>query len=273
MKKFLIVGLIAASLLQAVIVDRVVASVNGEPITSYDIAKTVNILKTTPQQALNYLIDKKILDSEIKKRGIGVDEFDIENAVEKIAQKNGMTLFEFKSYLQQRGELEKLRSQIKNDLLKEKLFSQIVNSKLKISDKEINDYYTKHQQEFKTFNTIEVVSYYSNNPQKLEEIKKNPFISNNDVLTKTEIFKYSEMPLNLLYLFNKTKEGEFTPVINNGASYITYYIAKKEGETLLPLESVKNIIINKIVNEKRERILKEYFAKIKNQADIKIYKD
>ncbi len=273
MKKILIVGLIAASLLQAKIVDRVVASVNGEPITSYDISKTFQTLKMTPQQALNYLIDKKILESEIKKRGISVDDFDVENAMEKIAQKNGMSLFEFKSYLQQRGELNKVKSQIKDNLLKEKLFSQIVNSKLRISDEEINNFYENHKDEFTTFKTIQVVAYFSKDPQKLEKIKKSPFLSNNNIVTKTQVFEYDEIPVNLIYLFKNTKVGEFTPIINNGTAFVTYYIARKDGKILLPLNKVKNIIANRLIKEKRDRILKEYFAKIKNQADIKIYKD
>ena len=271
MKKILAFVLVSASLLSAKIVDRVVASVNSEPITSYDITKTFQKMNMTPQEALNYLIDRKILENEINKRGISVDDFDVENALEKIAQKNGMTLFEFKSYLQQRGELDKIKQQIKENLLKEKLFSQIVNSKLRISEEEIKNYYQNHKNEFTTFKTIQVTAYYSKSPQKLQEIQKNPFISDSNIVVKTHVYEYNEIPVNLMYLFKNTKEGEFTPIINNGTSYVTFYIARKDGKVLLPLENVKSLIANKLIKEKRDRILKEYFAKVKNQADIKIY--
>jgi len=271
MKKLIKAIIITFSFLNAKIIDKVVASVNGEPITSYEINQTYNQLKIDKIKALNYLIDKKILEEEIKKRGISVDEFDVENTLEKIAQKNGMSLFEFKSVLKERGELEKLTLQIKENLLKEKLFSQIVNSNLRVSDEEIKNYYQNYKNEFTTFKNIQVVAYYSKIPQKLEEVKKSPLISDKNIITETKVFEYNEVPLNLMYLFKNTKQGEFTPIINNGANYVTFYIVRKDGKVELPLKDVKNLVANKIIKEKRDRILKEYFSKLKNQADIKIY--
>ncbi len=259
------------SFVKAEIVDRVVASVNNEPITSYDISQVVKNKNLSAEDALNYLIDKKILDEQIKKFGISVDEFDIENAMEKIAKQNGMSLFEFKTFLQEKGKLEEFKNQLRDSLLKDKLFKAIVSSKLRVSPEEIKSYYENHKEEFSTFKTVQVIAYYSNNPQTLEKIKKSPLISQNGVSSKTEVFEYSELPLNLMYLFKNTKVGEFTPIMNNGTNYIMYYVARKDGKVYLPPEKVKNIIASKIIAQKREEILKSYFAKVKNQANIKVY--
>ena len=270
MKKLFLAFLLTFSL-DAKIVDKVVASVNGEPITSYDIENTSKKLNLPSNQALNYLIDQKLIDSEIKKRGISVDDYEIDEAMDKIAKRNNLTLFEFKNILMQRGEFQKFKQKIKQDLLKQKLFASIVNAKLKITPDEIKNYYNSHKDEFSIFDSIQVVKYTSKNPQILKNLYNNPFYTDKNIITETKVYKWNELPLDKLYLFKNTKEGAFTPVINEGLSYSTYYIAKKEGRAVLPFDKVKNIIANKLIQEKRNEILKEYFDKIKNRADIKIY--
>jgi deoxyribodipyrimidine photolyase len=223
-----------------------------------------------PNQALNYLIDRKLLKEELQKRGIEVDDFDLQQAMEKIANKNGMTLFEFKRVLEERGELKKFISKLKENLKKQKLFAQIINSQLKVSPEEIKTYYNTHKNEFSIFKTIQVTKYSSNNPQALEKIKQNP-LSNEKVNIKTEVYEYNEIPQNLMFLFKSTKVGEFTPIISNGTSYVMFYVSRKDGKVILPFNKVKNLIANKLIAQKREEILKNYFEKLKNRADIRIY--
>jgi len=271
MKK-IVLSLIIALGLRAELVDRVVASVNNEPITSYDVAVVSRQMHISPNQALSYLIDQKILDEEIKKSGISVDDYDLENAMEKIAKQNGMSLYEFKNVLKQRGEYEKFKEALKNKLLKEKLFAQVINSKLTINPQEAKNYYDTHKNEFKVFKKIEVTKYESNNPKLLEEIINGKKVPDNVKVTKLS-FDSQNISKNLLFLFKQTKVGEFTPVTNEGFNFVTYHIDKKEGETYLPYEKVQNYIFQKLAQQKREAILKEYFSKLRNRADIKIYND
>ena len=270
MKKVFLAFLFALSL-DAKIVDKIIASVNGEPITSYDIEITSKKLNLPKNQALNYLIDQKLIDSEIKKRGISVDDYEIDEAMDKIAKRNNLTLFEFKNILIQRGELKQFKEKIKQDLLKQKLFSNIVNAKLQITPEEIKNYYNLHKDKFSIFDTIQVVKYSSKDPEVLKTLYKNPYYTNKNIISETKVYKWNELPLDKLYLFKNTKEGEFTPIINEGLSYSIYYIAEKRGKVYIPFDKVKNIIANKIIQEKRNEILKEYFDKVKNRANIKIY--
>jgi len=270
MKKLIFIFLICLSL-NAKIVDKVIASVNGEPITSYDIQTTSQKLKVSPNKALNYLIDQKIINSEIKKRGISVDDYEINEAMDKIAKRNNLTLFEFKNILEQRGEYKKFKEKIKENLLKQKLFASIVNAKLRITPDEIKNYYNTHKDEFSIFDTIQVVKYTSKNPELLKNLNNNPFFTDKNIVSETKVYKWNELPLDKLYLFKNTKVGEYTPIINEGLAYTTYYISNKNGKVYLPFDKVKNIIANKLIEEKRNQILKEYFDRVKNRADIKIY--
>jgi len=269
MKKILMfIGLII--FLNAEVLDRIVATVNNIPITSYEVEKLSKKLNIDRNKALNILLDQKLIESEIKKRGIVVDDFELENALETIAKRNGFNLFEFKNILIQRGEYEKLISQIKNDLLKKKLFDEIIQTKLKIDNNEIKNYYQNHKDEFKVFEKIAVVKYTANNKVLLEKIKQNPLFANN-VKVENRVYNANELPLNLLFLFKETKEGTFTPIISEIGHYSMFYITKKENYYYLPFRKVKNLIENKLINEKREKILKEYFSKLKNKAYVKFY--
>ncbi len=270
MKKF-ILGLLVCISLQAKIVDKVVASVNNEPITSYDIEKVSKTMHLDKNKALNYLIDQKLIESEIKKRGIEVDDFEINQAMQKIAKRNNLSLFEFKNILAQKGELAKFKKQLKENLLKQKLFSQIVNAKLQITPDELKNYYNSHKNEFSIFKTIQVTKYSSNNPQILKKLFNNPFYNDPNIKTKTEVFESDKLPLNMIFLFKTTKVGQFTPIINEGLDYVTYYVANKEGKTYLPFNKVQNIIAQNIVSKRRDLILKEYFDRVKNRANIQIY--
>lgn len=270
MKKYLLIGLLVISL-NAEIVDKIVASVNNEPITSYDIQIVMKKLHSDKNKALNFLIDQKIIDSEIKKRNISVDDFDINNALEKIAKQNNLSLFEFKNILEQKGELEKAKKEIKNNLLKQKLFGQIINAKLRISPDEIKEYYENNKNNFAVFNTVRLIRYSSNNPKILKKLFNNPYYTDKSILVQTQVYNSDNLSLNKMYLFKNTKIGQFTPIINEGLSYVTYYISDKEGEKYLSFKKVKNVIINQLAAQKRNRILKEYFDKLKNRADIKVY--
>ena len=269
MKKLLIFFLFLS--LHAKIVDKVIANVEGEPITSYELQTFSTQNHISPKQALNILIEQKLIDSEIKKRGISVDDFEIENELEKIAKQNGMNLFEFKNILMQKGELEKLKKQIKNNLLKKKLFAQIVQTKLKITPDEIKKYYNNHKNEFSIFNSIQVVKYESNNPELLKQVKNNPLLNNPALTSQNLVLNSSDMPLNLIFLLKNLKEGEYSPIFNEGMKYAMFYVVKKTGKKVLPLDQVQNIIYSKLTQQKQEMILKTYFERLKNRANIEVF--
>jgi len=267
--RFLLALLFVVSL-YAKVLDKVIATVNGLPITTYDVYKTSQKLKLSPNEALKVLIDDKLIRSEIKKRGINVDDFEIENAIDKIAKQNGLDTYEFKNILMQKGEYKTFIKNLRMNLLKRKLFDQIVQTKLHVDDEELSKYYEKHKNEFKIFKTIQVTKYIANNKALLNQVKNNPLFSNG-VKSQVVVYNADELPLGLLFMFKQTKVGEFTPIVNEGMNYAMFYVNRKEGETYIPFEKIKALIANKIIAQKREAILKDYFSKLKNTAYIKFY--
>ena len=272
MKKILIASLVFLSL-NAKTVDKIVAVVNNNPITSYDVQTLENQLHVDKNQALNMLIDKKLIQNEIEKRGISVDDYEIDDAMRKIAKRNNMSLFEFQNILTQKGELQKFKKKLKENLLKQKLFAEIVNAKLKITPQDIKKYYQTHKEEFAVFQNIQVVKYSSNNPEILKKLSNNPYFNSPNLNVSTKTYSYNELPLDKVYLFKNTKVGQFTPVVNEGLNYVRYFISDKKGKVYLPFDKIQNVIAQQLATQKRNEILKEYFDRIKNRADIQIYKN
>ena len=247
--------------LNAEVIDRVVGVVNNLPITSYELKEVQNNMHLNKKDALNYLIDNKLIESEIKKHNIYVDDYDVEEVIEKIAKRNGMSAFEFKEYLVSKGEYNSFIKNLKKEIAKERLFDEIVKKELKVTDKDLKDFYNKHKEKYSIFKSIKVRVYKAQNPQLLKSLMFAP----------EKIYSYKELPLNLLLLFKNTKEHSFTPIIEDGLMYKRFYIEKKISKAYLPFEKIKQLVLNDYIAYKREKILKEYFNKIKSRADIKIY--
>jgi hypothetical protein len=157
------------------------------------------------------------------------------------------------------------------ELLKQKLFSQVINSQLRVTPQEVKNFYKNNQNKFSIFKTIQVTEYMANNPELLKQIEKNPLINNPQIIQKTEVLNSNNLPLRFLFLFKNTKVGQFTPIINQGTYYATFYVENKSGKTVLPFDKVKNYVEEMLIQQKRNQILNDYFAKLRNQANIKIY--
>ena len=264
--KFLISLFLVLSLYSQVI-DKISVIVNNEPITSYDIYKTEQQFNFNKQQAVSYLIDKAVLQSEIKQRGIYIDEFDIDNAMKKIAQRNGMSLFNFKDYLLQRGELYKLEAQIKSQLEKEKLL-QTLN--IRVTQDEMKNYYKEHQNKFLLPSKIETTKYSSNNKAELQKVMNSPLLSmNNKIQMEDLILDINKTNPRLLSFLAKYSEKTFTPIVNFDNMWTTFYIIKKDKPVVLPYKVVEGKIYADLMRKKDDQELKDFIAKLRAKADIK----
>jgi len=262
--KFLISIFLVLSL-YGQIVDKVAIIVNNMPITSYDIQKTAKELNVNKQQAVSYLIDQAVLKSAIKQRGIYVDDFDIDNEMKKIAQKNGMSLFNFKNYLLQKGELYRLQTQIKLKLQRDKLLKTL---HITIQEKELKEYYNSHKNEFLLPSSIEVSKYSSNDKQSLQTVMSNPMAASENIEIQNIVLKNSDANPRLIGFLSKFKEKTFTPIINFENKLTTFYIIKKEKPTPISYKMAVGKIYEILLKQKEEKTLKEFVDKLRAKADI-----
>jgi parvulin-like peptidyl-prolyl isomerase len=104
------------------LVDRVVASVNGDPILESDVKLGMLFYNTTnKREVISKLVDVWLINQFLQGKGIGVQEELLDQALVKIAQANNMSLEKLQNELQKEGLT--LRD-LKEFLRKEILFSQ-----------------------------------------------------------------------------------------------------------------------------------------------------
>ncbi|QTA79087.1 Chaperone (peptidyl-prolyl cis-trans isomerase) [Desulfonema limicola] len=152
---------------QAEIVDRIVAVVNDDIISLFELnsiflpyAEKVKSLDYSPEQKkemlfkvrediINQLIDQKLTDQEIRQARISVSKAEIDNSIERIKESNYYTDEDLAAALKREGyTLEDYRERLKEQILRSKLVNLEVKSKIIITKEDIKAYYDSHAEEF-----------------------------------------------------------------------------------------------------------------------------
>ncbi len=136
-------------------VDQIAAVVNDEVITRSELEQRYrtamqqlrrqniqppprNLLLT---QTLDRMVTERALLQHAKNSGVRVDPAQVERAVQRIASQNGMSVDELKSALARDGiSYDRFRENIGNEILISRARERQVESKLSVSDAEIDSY-------------------------------------------------------------------------------------------------------------------------------------
>ena len=136
-------------------IDRVVAVVNDEAITQHDVDDASRIVlqqmkqqKLQPppvdvleKQVLERLITERSLLQFAKETGVKVDDTLVERAIQRIAQDNKLSTEDFRKALAQENiSYTKYREDIRNELIVQRLREREVESRLTVSDSEVEHY-------------------------------------------------------------------------------------------------------------------------------------
>ncbi|GAB6047220.1 peptidylprolyl isomerase [Methyloparacoccus murrellii] len=136
-------------------VDRIVAVVEDDVILESELQKKIAAIRqglaqsdtpmpsgiTLARQVLDRMILEKIQISLAEKSGLRVDDETLRQAVQQIAQKNNLTPEELRGSLRAEGiEYPDFLEQIRGELAQQRLRSNQVNSQIKISDREIQNW-------------------------------------------------------------------------------------------------------------------------------------
>ena len=179
----------------AKVFDKVAAKINTEIVTLSSVEERADLLRQKYAQspvgipeeelmkeALNMIVDERLMLQEGKKLGFIVDEDSIDAAMKDIAQKNGLQEGQLEQMLEREGRsLTAYRNHIRDQILVSKITRFEISNRVKVSDKEINQYYKAHQKEFWTDGKVrarhilfiaERSSSETNRKVKLEQARK-----------------------------------------------------------------------------------------------------
>jgi parvulin-like peptidyl-prolyl isomerase len=141
-------------------VDRVVASVDGDPITLREVQDFASqhgqpidtndfASSDTAKTAVKALIGEKLLEQEVKKYDDKVDEAQVDKYIMQLRMDKHMSDAEFRSQLQAAGmSYDDLRKHARLDLEKAMMIEQEVRAKINVPDSDVKAFYDAHQQDF-----------------------------------------------------------------------------------------------------------------------------
>ncbi len=208
---------------EAKIVDRIVAVVNNDIITLFDLnqatgpylgkikedeypaEKEKQILFKLRGDILNQLVDEKLTDQEIIRSSISISKNEVDNAIEHIKELNYYTDEDLRKQLLMEGSsLEKYRENLKKQMLRAKLIDFEIKSRIVITEKDISSYYESHQElyggeeKYHLKNIIMKAPIFADKKEKLAVLKRMEMVM--EKIEKGESFEetaktYSESSL------------------------------------------------------------------------------
>ena len=144
----------------AIIVDK-------EPITLYEIDEAMKELKTNKNNAIDFLINDRIEQAQIKKMGALISDFELEDEVKKILLQN-----KTKSNQLNAQSYENLKKNLKKQLEKRKLYEAVASSaKIDYSEDGARNFYERNINEFLLYRQINVSIYSSNTALSMENLR------------------------------------------------------------------------------------------------------
>ena len=278
MKKFLLFTLLVTSIF-AKLIDGIAATVNNQPITIYEILSTAKNLNISKKQALDLLIQRRLEEEQIKKLGINVNDYEVEQALQNFAAQKGLDVYKLRQIIESKGvPWEVYKKEFKDQLLRKKLYEKISSmNQSRPNEEQLKEYYNNHIDEFKLAKRAVLYKYISPSKEILEKIRQNPLYKPQNpalLVSGTEEVNLEELEPTFAAIINKTPEGGFTPILPlpNDNRFLLIMVQSKKDTITVPFEKAKAFIANKLTKSSETKSIKEYFDKLRSSANIKIYR-
>jgi len=173
----LLMSLWLEPLLAAEVCNRVVAVVNNDVITLYELnnrikemtgsapeelmQKNETMFRDAQRKILELLIDEKIAQAKIKELGIKVADRQVDNFLEKMKRDNQWTQEDLVAGLEKEGlSYEKYRERVRRDIERAQLIEYEVRSKIIIRDEVIQKYYEDHRGTFGVAEKVQLAGIF-----------------------------------------------------------------------------------------------------------------
>ena len=146
-----VVGVSAAG---AEVLNRIVATIDGEPITVFEVQTYRAQLgdhPATDQQILDAIITERLLEKEAAARGIKATPAEVDAYIKEIRERGHVDDATFIAALTQQGLTpETYRQRVEKELVKSQLLAREIRGRVSVSDEDVERYYAAHKEEYRT---------------------------------------------------------------------------------------------------------------------------
>jgi peptidyl-prolyl cis-trans isomerase SurA len=154
----------------SVVVDRVVAVVNGEIITMSDLQREEALKKIEDKKderlLLEDMIDRKLQMAAAKREGMDVTDKELADAIQDIMKRNSMDGKQFEAALAKEGlTLEQYKIELREQMTLSRVFNKYVRSGLAVDEAEVRAYYEKNKKSYSMPEEIRVRQIFFKLPE------------------------------------------------------------------------------------------------------------
>jgi peptidyl-prolyl cis-trans isomerase SurA len=303
----------AAPFAHAKLVDHIVAIVNNEIISLSDAETFKKVvgnggmvddalvqiidpkkLATNRDEMLEFMIDERILDSEVKKKNLEVTIERVEQEIHDLTQKRNITRDQLKEVLKGRGvSFSEYQDYLKKSLERHALIEKEVYSKIRISDEDISSYYMskkgvsknqsyeyslahilvvpkkgkEEQAKAKALDAYEKLKSGQSFDDVAEHYSEDPSYARGGTLGN---FTSGEMQPDVESAVNKLEVGEFSPVVKTKTGYNIFKVVKRTLVSDPKLEAAKDEIRQTLFQDAFKKQFKAWLTEQKEDAFVKI---
>ena len=279
---------------------KVVAQVGDKKITEMEVQRYMKVLlpmnyyhrtltdekkKEIRKKAIDYLINRELLYYEAKKKGIKISEKQIDKLMEEL-EKRYKSKKNLEKLLKQTGlSLEQFREELRKRLAIDKLLKDHVS--VKITDKELKEYYEKNKYKFKEPEALKIrYIYIKVDPSKpkgrqiareraekaYKEIKEGKDFGDVAYRYSDDLSRIKGGELGFVHkgrfekpvedVIYKLKVGEVSPLIETELGFHIVKIEAKRESRVVPFEKIKE----KLKKELTEKYQKEKYEALLEDA-------
>ena len=272
MIKILTAVMLMFTLSDARMIGGVSMTVDNEPITLAEIRTFQKQNHISKEDAVNALVQKKLEEQMIRSYGIYVNPYDVDKEAERFAKTNGVDMAGLKAGLEKQGTtLKKFKADLAEKMKHDKLYKKILAGRMKQpDDAALRAYYETHKKEFKLPGNIKVIEYSAKDGKALQMLQMQPMMNHPDVKMKEKTIEAAKTNPKLFALLLQTPETRFTQIINTGDGFVTFFVKEKGKDRIVSFEQAKQNIALRVMKEKEQALLIEFFEKKKSEAIIKV---
>ena len=143
------------------LVDRIVAVVNSEVITQFDLSERVtralrelrsrNIPAPDENELRRQVLDRIIIERTqlqlARETGLQIDDLQLDATIARIAESNNMPLMEFRRTLERDGiPFDKFREEVRTEIILARLREREVDNRVSVAESEIDNFIADHKE-------------------------------------------------------------------------------------------------------------------------------
>lgn len=300
---------------EAKVIDQVVAKVNGDIVSQDEITKVPQealaemkaqgisgqqaeqMIEEKRKNALRDRIDELLLIQKAKELNVNVDS-EVSKYMASLQRQSGITDTEkFHDYVRQQSgrTFEDFQSEAKNQAMTREVIGQEVGRHINVSDKEIQDYYDSHKQDFvreeKVFLREILISTQNKDEAGMAAAKKKADAvaaqakkgerftdlaqNNSDAATAKDGgalggYKKGELNADIENAVWNLPKGGVTEPIKIPTGYEIFKVEDHSKAGLAPVEDVRGEIENALYGPKMQPKVREYLTQLRTQAFLQI---